>query len=117
MYIPYVTEKTHNKMALSELKQKHVSVISLLFNINKVVNYHILAYQSNVFITFRFIKALQKTRFYRTKNFILEKPRNKRLDTFPKAFPPKAWNVLSLDHKSTKSHSFFKKYIREDLIK
>ena len=52
----------------------------------------------------------------RTKNFILEKPRNKRLETFPKAFLPKCWNALSLDHKNTISHSSFKKYIREDLI-
>ena len=52
----------------------------------------------------------------RTKNFILEKPRNKRLETFPKAFLPKCWNVLFLDHKNTISHSSLKKYIREDLI-
>ena len=33
-----------------------------------------------------------------------------------KAFLPKCWNALSLDHKNTISHSSFKKYIREDLI-
>ena len=52
----------------------------------------------------------------RTKNFILEKPRNKRLETFPKAFLPKCWNAVSLDHKNKISNSSFKKYIREDLI-
>ena len=33
-----------------------------------------------------------------------------------KAFLPKCWNALSLDHKNTISHSSFKKYIREDLL-
>ena len=37
----------------------------------------------------------------RTKDFTLEKPRNKRLEPFPKAFLPKSRNALSLDHKST----------------